>query len=55
MTIQEILQKALEADAADIFLIAGLPVTFKCDGHQLRLDSDRLLPDDIMKLVDSIY
>ena len=29
MTIQEILQKAIALDAADIFLIAGLPVTFK--------------------------
>ncbi|MBQ9157234.1 MAG: PilT/PilU family type 4a pilus ATPase [Eubacterium sp.] len=55
MTIQEILEKAIELDAADIFLIAGLPVTFKCDGHQHRMESDRLLPDDIMVLVDSIY
>ena len=29
MTMQEILQKAIELDAADIFLVAGLPVTFK--------------------------
>ena len=55
MSIQEILQQAIAADAADIFLIAGLPVTFKCNGAQLRLPGDRLLPDSIRVLVDEIY
>ena len=53
--IQEIMQKAIDAGAADIFLIAGLPVTFKCDGHQERLPEDRLLPDAIRQLVEEIY
>lgn len=55
MGITEILEKAMKAEAADIFIIAGLPVTFKCNGHQERLDMDRLLPDDIKILVDEIY
>ena len=55
MNIQEILQKATDAGAADIFLIAGLPVTFKCNGHQERLDGDRLMGDSIKVLVDEIY
>ena len=55
MNIQEILQQAIAADAADIFLIAGLPVTFKCNGRQKRLPGDRLLPDGIRVLVDEIY
>ena len=55
MNIQEILQQAIAADAADIFLIAGLPVTFKCNGRQERLTGDRLLPDGIRVLVDEIY
>ena len=55
MTIQEILQKAIELDAADIFLIAGLPVTYKCGGRQERSQESFLRPDDISTLVDSIY
>ena len=55
MTIQEILQKAIELDAADIFLIAGLPVTYKCGGRQERSQGGFLRPDDISTLVDSIY
>ncbi len=55
MGITEILEKAMKAEAADIFIIAGLPITFKCNGHQERLDMERLLPDDIRVLVDDIY
>lgn len=55
MTILEILQKAVRDDAADIFLIAGLPVTFKRGGRQERMPEGFLRPDDIKKLVDNIY
>ena len=55
MSIQEILQKAVEAGASDVFIVAGLPVTFKCDGRQERLPQDRLLPNDIRTLVEEIY
>ncbi len=55
MTIPEILQKAILMDAADVFLVAGLPVTFKCGGHQCREPGDFLRPDGIRTLVDEIY
>ena len=55
MDIQEILRKAVEAGASDLFLVAGLPVTFKCGGHQERLPGDFLRPDAIQELVESIY
>ena len=55
MTIQEILQKAVSMDAADIFLVAGLPVTYKCGGRQVRESGDFLKPNDIRPLVEEIY
>lgn len=55
MQILEILTKAVEMGAADIFLIAGLPVTFKINGHQERLPLDILKPDAIQKIVEEIY
>ena len=55
MTITEILEKAVSLDAADIFLVAGLPVTFKCGGKQERMPGDFLRPKDICSLVESIY
>ena len=51
MNIQEILQEAIRREAADIFIVAGLPVTLKCQGHQVRLEGDRLLPEGIDVLV----
>ena len=54
MDILEILQQSIQMDAADIFLIAGIPVTFKCNGHQNRV-GEILLPDTIRSLVDSVY
>ena len=55
MNITEILQKAIDAEASDIFLIAGLPVTLKCHGHQQRLDGERMMPEPIADLIDEIY
>ena len=55
MQILEILQKAVSSSAADIFLVAGLPVTLKCDGRQQRLESSMMMPDQIQVLVDEIY
>ena len=55
MNIQEILQKAVEMDAADIFIVAGLPIVLKCHGHQNRLPGDVMKPDMIVRLVDEIY
>ena len=55
MEILNILQHAVSADAADVFLVAGLPVTFKCGGRQQRLDSGVLMPDEICDLIGEIY
>ncbi len=55
MDILEILQKAVSAEAADVFLVAGLPVTFKCDGRQRRMEGEALMPDAIRALVEEVY
>ena len=55
MKIEEILQKATEYQAADIFLVAGIPVTYKCNGKQIREGKDRLMPDTLENLVRQIY
>ncbi|MBR4462532.1 MAG: PilT/PilU family type 4a pilus ATPase [Erysipelotrichaceae bacterium] len=55
MGIEEILKEAIEKEASDIFFIAGLPVTFKCKGIQERKGEEKLLPEDIRKLVEEIY
>ncbi|MBQ6335386.1 MAG: PilT/PilU family type 4a pilus ATPase [Erysipelotrichaceae bacterium] len=54
MNIEEIITNAVKADAADIFLIAGLPLTYKINGSQNRI-GDMLYPEDVEKLVREIY
>ena len=55
MEILEILQKAVSLEAADVFLIAGLPVTFKCGGRQQRMENGKLTPEEIGALAEEIY
>ena len=54
MNILDILRTAMEKETSDIFLVAGLPVTYKVRGHQFR-EGDRLLPDAIDEIVGQIY
>lgn len=55
MTLHEILQRATESGASDIFLIAGLPVTYKVKGAQQRVGEGIMKPNDIIPLIDEIY
>ena len=55
MEIIEILKQAIEQGAADIFLIAGVPVTFKMKGQLVRMPGEMLMPDILDLLVNQIY
>lgn len=53
--LNDILQKAIENKASDIFLIAGLPITYKVNGRQIRSDEGIMKPAEIEPVVDEIY
>lgn len=55
MDINSILQEALDRDASDIFIIAGIPVTMKCRGAMERINEEIMKPDGTQRLVDEIY
>lgn len=55
MDIQGVLGQAVKWDASDIFLVAGLPVTIKCKGHQQRMGEGILMPEHTQALIDQIY
>ena len=54
MALFDVLKEASECGASDIFLIAGLPVTYKVKGQQKRGEGI-LKPVDIVPLVEEIY
>lgn len=56
MDITQVLHQAVENGASDLFLVAGLPLTFKIRGAQLRLEENgRLQPADTMAFAKEIY
>lgn len=55
MDIQTILRRAVEEKASDVFIVAGLPVSFRKNGVIVREDGDRLLPEDTEALLKEIY
>lgn len=55
ISLDTVLERAVERGASDIFLVAGLPITFKCGGRQDRMDDNRLDGSKIGVLVDRIY
>ena len=54
MDISQILHHAITLNASDIFIIAGLPLTYKINGRQLR-EGEPLHPDDTHALISAIY
>ena len=55
MNLSEILHDATLKGASDIFIIAGIPVTYKVKGTQDRTDSEIMKPDAIKEIVREIY
>ena len=55
MNLNEILTAAIQKGASDIFIIAGIPVTYKIKGTQDRHGDSILKPDDINAVIDEIY
>lgn len=43
MDIEQILRRGVECGASDIFVVAGLPLTYKVQGEQVR-DTERYTP-----------
>lgn len=55
MDMKDILQSASKLGASDIFLISGMPVTFKIDGRLIKQGEGRLMPADTHHLIETIY
>lgn len=55
MDTKDILYKAVELGASDIFIVSGIPVTFKIDGHIKKLESGLMMPSQTKKFIGDIY
>lgn len=55
MNVKEILEKAVYNGAADIFIVAGLPVSYRIGGVIVRESEDKLVPTQTYELLEQIY
>lgn len=54
-SIQEILKKAVDAGASDIFIVAGLTLSYRTEGKVKIETGQKLLPADTERLIREIY
>ncbi|MCH4014382.1 MAG: PilT/PilU family type 4a pilus ATPase [Solobacterium sp.] len=55
MNIQELLHQALDLNASDVFIIAGLPVSYRINGNVEITETDKLTPADTEAFITQIY
>lgn len=49
------LKKSVEAEASDIFIVAGGPVSVKCRGRIVPLGDEKVLPKETERLISGLY
>ena len=55
MKVTDLLQKAVADHASDIFIIAGLPPSYRANGRILREHEEKLMPKETQACVEEIY
>lgn len=55
MSLKQLLQQMIELKASDIFVIAGLPLSYQSSGIHVRTDGQPLMPADTERDVRAIY
>lgn len=55
MAIQELLGKITQSGASDIFIVAGLPLSYKAHGNIIEEGDVKLMPSDTASLITEIY
>lgn len=55
MKLDELLQEMVDARASDLFIVAGLPLSYVVSGRQIRMNSAPLMPKDTEIFVQAIY
>ena len=55
MQLEPLLKRMIDEKASDIFVVAGMPLTFQASGNYMRLGDDGLRPEHTKEVVESIY
>lgn len=55
MRLEELLHEMVGSKASDVFIVAGLPISYKIGGYQQRKDMAPLMPADTKEIIHQIY
>ncbi len=55
MNIVDMLDQITKQGASDIFVVAGLPLSFKCNGQIVKINETKLMPSDTAEMITEIY
>lgn len=55
MDVKEVLRKAVEEHASDIFIIAGLPISYRSNNVIIKEEGERLMPPETENYLEQIY
>lgn len=55
MELKPLLKDMIDAQASDIFVVAGLPLSYSANGQIHNLDTAMLMPKDTQEVVEAIY
>lgn len=55
MNLQECLQNVIREQASDVFIVAGLPISYRKNGAICRFEDEKLLPADTERILNEIY
>lgn len=55
MNLVEMLGKAVEQKASDIFLIPGLPFSYKIGGRIIHQNEEKIFPEEMEDIIEQIY
>ena len=53
--LKTLLKQAVDAHASDIFIMAGMPLTYKANGRMVHLNEEKIMPPQSEALVREIY
>lgn len=55
MDVKEVLRKAVEEHASDIFIVAGLPISYRSNNVIIKEEGERLMPPETENYLEQIY
>ena len=55
MELKPLLKEMVEANASDIFIVAGRPITYSAGGRYAQINDEPLMPDMTREVIESVY